>query len=393
MLGEGEVKRRFLLVAATVLSATAVACVPWTHTPGAGPRAPRAAEARPAPAALGDAGERPGLFAETLPALPLEIRTDPHLALLLDGARPALELALEPLPRGGTSRHRAYTFSFPSAGDNLQPGRRVSGRYFMSKRPGTKRLVLILPVYGSSTYPPYKITQRLLLGPRGAETNVLLLDGTVSLFDWPTMWNAEDPATFWSGVDATREALFATAVDVRRLLDWAATRPEVDAERLGLVGFSVGAIVGTLVMAVDDRPAAAALAMGGGDLPAMFTFCYGKAALARANVHQRFGWGEEDLEPGLARRLGPVDPIAYAPAVDPERLLWLEAGEDDCVPPEVRERLWQRLGRPERYILAAEHRRAFLAMTFLNRYFATRKIVDFLDGRLGVPGRPSRSAD
>ena len=56
-----------------------------------------------------------------------------------------------------------------------------------------------------------------------------------------------------------------SAVDVRRGIDYLATRPDVNSQKIGLAGVSLGAIIGTVVSGVESRIKAAVLISGGGD--------------------------------------------------------------------------------------------------------------------------------
>jgi dienelactone hydrolase len=56
-------------------------------------------------------------------------------------------------------------------------------------------------------------------------------------------------------------------VEVRQALDWLALQPSIDSKRIGLVGMSLGAIVGSLTAGVDPRIRSEVLLLGGGDLP------------------------------------------------------------------------------------------------------------------------------
>ncbi len=53
--------------------------------------------------------------------------------------------------------------------------------------------------------------------------------------------------------EAARKMVAETALDVRRAIDYLETRKDVDASRLGVAGFSLGAYVGWIATAVDDR--------------------------------------------------------------------------------------------------------------------------------------------
>ena len=48
-------------------------------------------------------------------------------------------------------------------------------------------------------------------------------------------------------------AVRQTAVDVRRGLDYLGTRPDINSQKIGLVGVSLGAIIGTVTAGVDPR--------------------------------------------------------------------------------------------------------------------------------------------
>lgn len=55
-------------------------------------------------------------------------------------------------------------------------------------------------------------------------------------------------------------------LDVRRAVDFLVTRPELDSQRIGLAGTSLGSIVGSLVYALEPRIGTAAFMLGGVDL-------------------------------------------------------------------------------------------------------------------------------
>ena len=82
---------------------------------------------------------------------------------------------------------------------------------------------------------------------------------------------------------------------------------------------------------------------------------------------------------------GPMDPARYPDRVDPAKILIIEAGKDECVPKSCRDDLWEAMGRPERYIINANHRHAFYTMTPLNLNWMRKKIWDFFEERLLTP--------
>lgn len=63
-----------------------------------------------------------------------------------------------------------------------------------------------------------------------------------------------------------RDTMRQAVLDTMRLIDWLKSLPQVASDRLGIVGISLGAIVGALVLAVEDRLGAGVLVLGGANL-------------------------------------------------------------------------------------------------------------------------------
>jgi hypothetical protein len=304
-------------------------------------------------------------------------------------AAPAFQPNLEPVGRAG--RHEVLALSARSVGFNAQPDGMVEALYY--RVPGTvaRPLVLILPIWARSTYPSRVTLARLLrLDP---PMHVLMLRGEALLFDWDAIAAAQDKEDLLAAVELSAGAYRTTVEDVRRLLRWAAARPEVDGRRLGIAGFSLGAVFGSLVMGVEPRLAAGAFVMGGADLPRIFAECLNRNAPSRAAMLARMGWSQSDFKEAVRPYLEPLDPIPYAASIDPSRVLLVEAADDGCLSQEGRDELWQAMGQPTRIEIASGHRRSFLTMTPVGLHRTTRWVVRFLDERLtGPPAAGSASS-
>ena len=116
--------------------------------------------------------------------------------------------------------------------------------------------------------------------------------------------------------------------DVKLALRYAAARPEIDRERLALVGYSMGSFLST-VIAAEDPAVKALIVAAGGDLPSGTPF----SALARMVadplravrkldgrpllvVHGR---SDRTVKPEQAQRL-------FDAAPEPKEILWFDAG-------------------------------------------------------------------
>lgn len=143
----------------------------------------------------------------------------------------------------------------------------------------------------------------------------------------------------WRQGMAWRERAWKTVADTRRLVDYLETRPDIDPERIYLVGASWGAITGTSVVAQDKRIKAAVLVVGGGDINTMLD-----APLIRDNVPR--------LALALARPvvryfMGAADPVRHAPRTAPTPVLMQCGSDDQLVSPEAGEALFAALSEPK----------------------------------------------
>jgi transposase len=77
--------------------------------------------------------------------------------------------------------------------------------------------------------------------------------------------------------------------------------------------------------------------------------------------------------------LSATDPLRYAPAVDPGRVLLVKTRRDWAVPPEAQDKLWDALGRPRRITLPLGHISFGLVYPMVARRVATF-LHEHLDG-------------
>lgn len=289
--------------------------------------------------------------------------------------------------------YRIEALAFASVGENGQDGNLITGRYYRGKGPGAKPLVIVLPIWGVHRYPSEAISAGLT--ERGAGSiNVLQILGERPLFDWQAVGDASSEAAFYALIDQMVTRFIDAVIDVRRLVDWAHTRPEIDAGRIGVIGFSMSALVASVAIAQEPRLAAGVLVMGGADLHEILAACDHEIEDARERVLAHLDWSPERFKDELEPILAPINPARFAGRADPSRVLVVEAGADTCVPKSARDHLWQALGRPERVTYRYDHRMAFLAMTFLGGYDMQHQVYRFLDRTLGThdPRRPSLAA-
>lgn len=137
-----------------------------------------------------------------------------------------------------------------------------------------------------------------------------------------------------------REAGIQATWDVRRAVDWLQRQPEVDPDRIALVGISLGAILGATALAVEPRLHSAVLILGGADLAHVLWDSI-LAIRARARL-RRDGYTLERLREELA----PIEPLNLLTPEHGEKTFVIGARFDIVVPTEDTEKLI-RAGQPE----------------------------------------------
>jgi len=134
----------------------------------------------------------------------------------------------------------------------------------------------------------------------------------------------------------------------RRFLDWLAADPRIDPERLAAAGVSLGGMLAATLMGIDDRIKAGFFIMAGGGLPEIIhDSADGRLRWFRERARDATGLETRDaFVTELRSFVEDVDPLTWAPRIDPDRALLVSARFDRVVPGERTRVLWEAMGRP-----------------------------------------------
>jgi len=275
----------------------------------------------------------------------------------------------------------------PSICDNGQNGNLIEAIYYRSNTAGKLPLVIVLPIWNDSlrydlTYPPEKITSTLRLRSNGV-MHILRVLGESKIFDLEAVGEAQTEEQFLSRMARVAQREIINIVDISRLVDWAEARNEIDAARIGLIGFSRSAVTAGMVAVNEPRLAAVVLVMGGAHPHRILATCDGDVGRPRDKILQRFGWTASDYEQAIEPFFRPIDVANYPGRADPSRILIFDAHEDECIPRSARDDLWEALGRPTRISFLYGHNKSFLSMTPLGFNWMRREIYEFFEHTLG----------
>ena len=287
---------------------------------------------------------------------------------------------LEPSAR--TLRHHdVIPLSFASSGSNGHAQNRVEGLYLRSRLPGAKKLLIVLPIWGASRYPPRKIAYGYAGHSRG-DAHVIWLYGEPPLFPWQTLWSTPSEEEWIETTEESIERYRAAVNDTRRLIDWLGTREEVDPQRIGIIGFSMGALAAATIMGTDARIETGVYMVGGANFTEVMAQCRGKAGRMWQHALRSYGWSLDDYRRFFDERTGFADPALYAGHYNPDKILIIDARFDNCIPPVSREALWELSGYPERITMLYRHKSAFYSLTPLGFNFVRGIIYRFFDRAL-----------
>lgn len=139
-----------------------------------------------------------------------------------------------------------------------------------------------------------------------------------------------------------RDGFIQSVGDIRRSIDVLQTRPEIDANRIGLLGISMGAILGTMTAATDERLKTAVLIVGGGDWQTIER----KSQERFARDRRKIG----DLTPEETAVMDDIDPKNFAAHISPRPLLMISGKRDTIIPPDSARILFEAAREPKKQI-------------------------------------------
>jgi dienelactone hydrolase len=285
--------------------------------------------------------------------------------------------AFERAPLLSTPRYDVSHLTFPSPIETPDAANNVvHAEYFDPVGfPGRRPAVVVLHILGSdfplSRYMAARLADRGVAAlfvklPYYGERRTVSGPGPV-----PRKFLSDD-------IERTMRSMRQGVCDVRRAASWLASRPNVDPDRLGVTGISLGGIVSSLVVSVDPQIKAGALLLAGGDLSKVLWDMPETAPFRKA-------WTESGRTVDDLRRLtDPYDPLTYAAGMTGKRVLMIAGNVDEVVPPASAKALWEAGGRPPIIWYDCGH---YSAVGYLLP--AIRRTVEFLGGT--DPPEPAKS--
>jgi dipeptidyl aminopeptidase/acylaminoacyl peptidase len=152
-----------------------------------------------------------------------------------------------------------------------------------------------------------------------------------------------------SDLEHSFAAVRQTVLDLRRATAWLESRPEIDKNRLGIMGTSLGSFMATLTAEMEPKLGRLTVLLGGADFIEGY-WDHPKVIPYRKTL-TAFGGKKETIKDLIA----PIDPITCVRNLKDCKVLIVAAKHDEIVPPRMAETLWRETGKQEIIWLNAGH--------------------------------------
>lgn len=247
--------------------------------------------------------------------------------------------------------YEIWKITFPSY-VKIGKNDKVAARYYKLKGNKPRPVVLIFPISGGG----YQIERHTaeLLNKHGY--HAVILERKKDLFRIDNLSKIADEEELEKELAYSKEVFRQTVIDGRRVIDWLETRPEIDAEKIGVSGVSRGGIFAGLLLISEPRLKSGTIIAGGTDIA--YTLAYSKEPgikKVRNIIKKRFDLSDEQYREKAAKFVSGINAYDYPPPKNPETILMIHGLWDKMVPKHSAERLRESLGNPDIVWLPAGH--------------------------------------
>ena len=193
------------------------------------------------------------------------------------------------------------------------------------------------------------------------------------------------------------EHYLISVTDIRQAIDWAKSRPEINAEKVGVVGISFGGFISAITMGIDHRIGAGVFLIAGGNSQKIGRFGRKRSMKKEYNItdeeyrrnQQAYRqYLSEIAEKGLENVTPPnraylIDPMTFGHRLQERPVLMLNALWDEYIPREASLDLWEAAGRPPISWLPGTHTTFWLWYPLIRRKIS-RFLISALNTENGV---------
>jgi dienelactone hydrolase family protein len=166
-------------------------------------------------------------------------------------------------------------------------------------------------------------------------------------------------------------------LDHKQALDWIEMQNDLDKDRIGVFGISMGSIKAALISSIDKRVKATVMCLTGGNIAEIITTSDEKGIVKRRDSYMEAHDLSQTEFADLLKSKITCDPINYAQYIDADNALMVLGRFDSTVPYKHGNALWIKMGEPEKITMPTGHYTAILGL-----YYVKMKSLDFFNRKL-----------
>jgi dienelactone hydrolase len=164
-------------------------------------------------------------------------------------------------------------------------------------------------------------------------------------------------------VEQVEDYFRQTVLDSRQVVDYLVEREQVDANKLGGLGFSLGGMRASVVAAVDERIKCSVIGLAGGSLGEIAFSSKLSGLRDYMKDLSEMGVSSDVIRAELSDKVV-TDPVALAEYMDARDVLMVIASFDNVIPRQCGDRLWRAAGKPEVVRLFSGHFTSLLYLPY-----------------------------
>ena len=231
---------------------------------------------------------------------------------------------------------------FPSA-LNVFGTENIRFDYYMQKKTGKFPTLLVLPITGGIDFSVKSFARHFASNG----------------FNCAVVHNREFNLKDTESAEEVENYFRQTVLDNRQVMDYIVERKEVDENRLGCIGFSLGGIKASLISGVDKRLKCCILCLAGGSIADIALLSKEQDIRDYIRELMKRGISPEAILIELSEKVE-TDPLELAKYIDARNVLMYIARFDQVVPRKCGDRLWEAIGKPEMIYLFSGHYSSFV---------------------------------
>ncbi len=250
---------------------------------------------------------------------------------------------------GEKRRYVIKRVEFPSA-INVFSTETIKVDYYVQKKSGKFPTVLALPIAGGVDFCTESFARHF--ASHG--------------FNCAIVHNREVDLEDINSAEQAEDYLRQVVLDSRQVLDYLVEQEQVDSDKLGCLGLSLGGIKATVLSAADERIKCTVIALAGGSMADIALESKEKAVREYMGRWVEMGVSPEFLRTEMSYKLV-TDPLALAEYVDARNVLMYIAAFDRVIPRKCGDNLRQAMGKPEAVYLCSGHFTSLLYIPYAER--------------------------